>query len=75
MILICFNSIFRYEANRANRGEEAQNQILKIVLAGSDSLVNHVVRLFVEQLSKKSRAWCMDKMRFYLIPFGKQIYF
>lgn len=41
------------------------------MLAGNDSFVNSFVRVFVDLLSKKSRAWYIDHLRFLLIPVGK----
>lgn len=44
---------------------------MKILLAGSDSFVNYVLRQYVEQLSFKPPDW-MNYIKFYIIPLGKQ---
>lgn len=52
-------------------GDEITNTPLRIVIAGSDAYVNHVLRPFVDICSRKPRGWQM--FRFYLIPIGKKI--
>lgn len=42
---------------------------MKILLAGSDSFINHVLRQYVEQLSLKPPDW-MNYIKFYIIPLG-----
>ncbi|XP_060856298.1 phosphofurin acidic cluster sorting protein 1 isoform X2 [Metopolophium dirhodum] len=42
---------------------------MKILLAGSDSFVNYVLRQYVEQLSFKPPDW-MNYIKFYIIPLG-----
>ena len=68
-------SIFnKYDSQRIDKMiGYSENDCLKIVLAGNDPFVNDVLKVFVEQMSKKSRAWCVDRVRFYLIPIGINI--
>jgi len=42
---------------------------MKILLAGSDSFVNFVLRNYVEQLSFKPPDW-VNYIKFYIIPLG-----
>jgi len=58
----------KYESTRT---EETQN--LRLVIVGNDSFLNQVIRVFVDQLAKKSKAWFLDRMRFFLIPIGVNI--
>lgn len=47
---------------------------IKILLAGSDSFVNYVLRQYVEQLSFKPPDW-MNYIKFYIIPLGNKLLF
>jgi len=42
---------------------------IKVVLMGSDSYVNAVLRCYVEQFSSKPPDW-QNHLRFYIVPFG-----
>ena len=42
---------------------------IKVVLMGSDSYVNAVLRCYVEQFSSKPPDW-QNYLRFYVVPFG-----
>lgn len=53
------------------RGADVPPQ--KIVLVGADAFINDVLRGFVQCMALKSRAWCMDLIRFFVIPSGNQI--
>ncbi|OQR76858.1 phosphofurin acidic cluster sorting protein 1-like, partial [Tropilaelaps mercedesae] len=43
---------------------------IKVVLMGSDSFVNHLLRVYVEQFSSKTPEW-INYFRFFLIPLGQ----
>ncbi|XP_025407381.1 phosphofurin acidic cluster sorting protein 1 isoform X2 [Sipha flava] len=58
------NKIQKY----CNSNPKPPSQI-KILLAGSDSFVNYVLRQYVEQLSFKPPDW-MNYIKFYIIPLG-----
>eukprot|EP01133_Synstelium_polycarpum_P007382 gene7382-8603_t len=54
--------VARYQNNRAE-------SMLRVVVAGSDSYINAILRPYVSLLSAKPRGW--DPFVFYLLPIGK----
>ncbi|XP_050438324.1 phosphofurin acidic cluster sorting protein 1 isoform X2 [Adelges cooleyi] len=62
--LYIINKLQKY----CNSNPKPPNQI-KLLLAGSDSFVNYVLRQYVEQLSFKPPDW-INYIKFYIVPLG-----
>lgn len=59
-----------FKKKKNKRSEEIQNSIIRIVICGGDSYVNHILRTYGDILSKRSRG--MQTPVFYLVPTGKK---
>ena len=55
---------------RAEQGPTSKP--LRVLLAGSDKLVQLFLRPFLEQIARRPRGWAASGFAFYLLPLGKR---